>query len=59
MTHQEYNAHIQTLTKMAYHYYVLDDPIATDSQYDELYHNVLDFEGKHQHLLAQSPQLNA
>lgn len=52
MTYQEYNSNIQKLTKMAYHYYVLDDPIATDSQYDELYHSVLKFERQNPTLIS-------
>ncbi|TLD93860.1 NAD-dependent DNA ligase LigA [Helicobacter magdeburgensis] len=52
MTQQEYSSNIQKLTKMAYHYYVLDDPIATDSQYDELYHQVLNFERQNPTLIS-------
>ena len=34
MTKQEYYTQVQILKKMAYSYYVLDEPIATDEQYD-------------------------
>ena len=43
-TKDEYKSQVQILKKMAYHYYVLDEPIATDEQYDTLYHKVLEFE---------------
>lgn len=44
MSEEEYYNKVQILKKMAYHYYVLDEPIATDEQYDKLYHQVLAFE---------------
>uniref|UniRef100_UPI002625CAA9 NAD-dependent DNA ligase LigA n=1 Tax=uncultured Helicobacter sp. TaxID=175537 RepID=UPI002625CAA9 len=42
---------VQILKKMAYHYYVLDEPIATDEQYDKLYHQILVFEKSNPHLI--------
>ena len=32
---------------MAHAYYVEDNPVATDEEYDKLYHQVLDYEEKH------------
>lgn len=48
---QDYKSYITTLQKMAYHYYVLDEPIATDAEYDALYHKVLEIESKYPHLI--------
>ncbi len=44
MTQKDYLEKIETLKKWAYAYYVEDNPIATDEEYDKLYHEVLDFE---------------
>lgn len=44
MTKQEYQSKIDLLKKWAYAYYVDDNPIATDDEYDRLYHEVLDYE---------------
>ena len=44
MTHKLYLAKNETLKKWAYAYYVDDNPIATDEEYDKLYHEVLDYE---------------
>lgn len=38
MDYKEYLEKVNRLIKMAYHYYVLDDPIASDEEYDRLYH---------------------
>lgn len=54
MTSEEYRTLTQILKKMAYHYYVLDEPIATDEYYDDLYHKVLDFERENPHLIDPS-----
>lgn len=35
------------LKKMSYHYYVLDDPIASDDEYDRLYVELLEYEKQH------------
>ena len=51
MTSEEYHTQVQILKKMAYHYYVLDEPIATDEQYDKLYHQILVFEKSNPHLI--------
>ena len=47
MTHETYQKNIQTLKKWAHAYYVEDNPIATDEEYDKLYHDVLDYETAH------------
>jgi DNA ligase (NAD+) len=52
MTHEEYQEKIQLLKKWAYAYYVEDNPVATDEEYDILYHEVLDFE-------TQNPEVTA
>ena len=44
MTNKQYQDKIQTLKKWAHAYYVDDNPIATDEEYDKLYHEVLDYE---------------
>ncbi len=44
MTHKEYLEKINILKKWAYAYYAEDNPIATDEEYDKLYHEVLDYE---------------
>ena len=44
MTSAHYRETIKTLKKWAYAYYVEDNPIATDEEYDKLYHEVLDYE---------------
>ncbi len=56
MTNQTYQNHIITLQKWAKAYYVDDNPIATDEEYDKLYHQVLDYEIKNpDKALADSP----
>lgn len=42
-----------TLKKQAYHYYVLDNPIAPDSEYDKLYNQLLLLEKDHPELITQ------
>ncbi len=56
MTQQEYQKTVEKLNKYAYHYYVLDDAIATDEEYDTLYHKVLEYEKQNpQDILKNSP----
>jgi len=56
MTQAEYNQKVDLLKKWAHAYYVEDNPIATDEEYDRLYHEVLDFEKAHpEHLRPDSP----
>ena len=40
----DYEKSLELLKKYSHHYYVLDDPIATDEEYDKLYHEVLAYE---------------
>ena len=47
MTVKAYEEKVETLKKWAYAYYVEDDPVATDEEYDRLYHEVLAFEQEH------------
>lgn len=53
MQHLEYLKAIETLNLWAKHYYVLDDPLASDEEYDLLYHKVKDFEEKNPQLCAK------
>lgn len=46
-----YNEMVETLNRYAYHYYVMDDPIATDEEYDLLYHKLLAWEEQNPSLL--------
>ena len=46
MTQKDYLKKIEILKKWAYAYYVEDNPIATDEEYDKLYHEVLEYENK-------------
>ncbi|WP_104697320.1 MULTISPECIES: NAD-dependent DNA ligase LigA [unclassified Helicobacter] len=53
---ETYKEKVKLLTKMAYHYYVLDDPIASDEEYDILYHQVKKYETIHpEEIIASSP----
>ena len=47
MTQTEYQTAVKQLQKYSYHYYVLDDPITTDEEYDILYHQVVAYEREH------------
>ena len=44
MTNSQYLEKIEQLKIWAHAYYVNDNPIATDEEYDKLYHEVLDYE---------------
>lgn len=44
MNNQAYLEAIETLNKWAYAYYVLDNPVASDEEYDRLYHEILEYE---------------
>ena len=44
MTHNEYKDAVNKLNIYAHAYYVLDNPIVTDDEYDRLYHKVLKYE---------------
>ena len=56
MTYEEYKKNVELLNKYAYYYYVLDDPIATDEEYDRLYKQVEEYEKEHpDKILKDSP----
>ena len=56
MNKYEYEEAVEKLNRWAYHYYVLDDPITTDEEYDKLYREVVAYEEKHpQDILPNSP----
>lgn len=40
----DYKTKTKILKKMAHHYYVLDDPIASDDEYDRLYFELVEYE---------------
>lgn len=44
MTYEEYTQSVIKLNEYAHAYYVLDTPIATDEEYDILYHKVKEYE---------------
>ncbi|MGP1484577.1 MAG: NAD-dependent DNA ligase LigA [Campylobacter sp.] len=44
MTKSEYEKAVDTLNEWAKAYYELDEPLASDEEYDKLYHKVLEFE---------------
>ncbi len=52
MTPEQYIENIQTLNAWAKAYYVDDNPIASDEEYDRLYHEVLRFEEQNPGLLS-------
>ncbi len=47
MTEENYLKKIEILKKWSHAYYVDDNPVATDEEYDRLYHEVLDYETAH------------
>ena len=56
MNKETYLNKIELLKKWAYPYYVLDNPIATDEEYDKLYHEVLEYEKSHpEDIASDSP----
>ncbi len=44
---EEYKKAVETLKKWAYYYYVLDNPLVTDEEYDRLYREVEKWEKSH------------
>ncbi len=50
MTQKEYKEKVDLLKKYAYAYYVKDNPLVTDEEYDKLYKEVLKFEEEHPEL---------
>jgi len=56
MTQTTYQTAVKQLKKYSYSYYVLDDPITTDEEYDILYHAVVAYEQEHPNeILSDSP----
>jgi DNA ligase (NAD+) len=56
MNTKTYHQSVQTLKAWAHAYYVEDNPVATDEEYDRLYHAVLAYEEAHPDaVLADSP----
>ncbi len=56
MSREEYLENVELLKKYAYRYYVLDDPIASDEEYDRLYRAVEAYEREHpDEILPDSP----
>jgi len=53
MNQTDYLEDIKLLKKWAHAYYVQDNPIATDEEYDRLYHEVLDYEHAHPSEVAE------
>ncbi len=47
MTLETYKKAVKTLKTWAHAYYVEDNPLVTDEEYDRLYHEALDFEKAH------------
>ncbi|WP_026804292.1 NAD-dependent DNA ligase LigA [Aliarcobacter lanthieri] len=54
MTKEEYDKNIKTLITWAKAYYVYDEPIASDEEYDKLARLCLDFENKNPELTHQN-----
>ena len=52
MTNENYLKKLNILKEWATAYYVQDNPIATDEEYDRLYHEVLDYERSHPNEVA-------
>ena len=52
MDYAAYQQSVALLNKYAYQYYVLDNPIATDEEYDKLYHEVQGYEKAHPDAIA-------
>lgn len=56
MSYDEYKKKVDLLKKYAYAYYVLDNPLVTDEEYDKLYREVERFEQEHPDMiLPDSP----
>ena len=46
-SYEDYKKAVETLKKWAYYYYVLDNPLVTDEEYDKLYKEVEEWEKEH------------
>ena len=53
MNYTQYLQAIKTLNLWAKYYYILDDPIASDEEYDTLYHQIKEFEAKNPNQIAK------
>ncbi|HEO98782.1 MAG: NAD-dependent DNA ligase LigA [Campylobacterales bacterium] len=53
MTQEQYQDKVALLKKWAYAYYVEDNPVASDEEYDRLYHEVLEYEKAHPDEVAE------
>jgi len=53
MKKKAYLDKLETLKKWAYAYYVDDNPIATDEEYDKLYHEILEYETQNSNEIAE------
>ena len=53
MNYTQYLQAIKTLNLWAKHYYILDDPIASDEEYDTLHHQIKEFEAKNPNQIAK------
>jgi len=54
MNYEDYKKAVDDLNLYAHHYYVLDDPITTDEEYDKLYHKILRYEEQNQDKVLQN-----
>jgi len=54
MTKKQYSQNVKILNKWAKAYYVDDSPIATDEEYDKLYHEVSEYEHKYPDNIAEN-----
>jgi len=52
MNNEEYKKQVVLLNKWSIAYYVNDDPVATDEEYDIEYHKLLEYEDKNQLLIS-------
>ena len=54
MNQTEYLNAIKLLNEWAHAYYTLDKPLASDAEYDELYHKIINYEAKNPLLIASN-----
>jgi len=52
MTYEEYLSLVKELNHHCVRYYLLNDPIISDAEYDALYRKLTDFESSHPELVA-------
>ena len=51
----EYNKQIEIINQWAKAYYTLDNPLATDEEYDKLYRQIVAYEKENKHISESSP----